>query len=286
MALEGPPHQSPAAPRQVVRSPEQVALELPIAGPSSRVYAFSIDFAVMIAAQTLIAAAAIYLLANLFDFGEWLGIGESGTFEFNAEIDGRSGSRILMIAQAIFLLVQFAIQWGYFVCFELLTQGRSPGKAVAGLRVMRDGGLPIGFRESAIRNLVRIVDMLPTAYLVGLVAMLVSKDGKRLGDLAAGTIVVREDRPERAPPLELEAQPAGSVFRFDRDQLRALGMTERRIIRQTLRRLDTLSSQRQAEALARTTHVLCTRMQYPEAIAAPSQRAFLVALLRAVEEAG
>ena len=171
MSFESPPSATPSAPRQVVLSPEQVALELPIAGPTSRIFAFTIDLALMIALQGVIALAVIYLLVNLFDLSDWLGIGENGNYQFNAEIDGESTSRILMIAQAVFVLVEFAVQWGYFVCFELLMQGRSPGKAVAGLRVVCDGGLPIGFRESAIRNLVRFVDMLPTAYLVGLVAM-------------------------------------------------------------------------------------------------------------------
>jgi uncharacterized RDD family membrane protein YckC len=285
VSFESPPSATPSAPRQVVLSPEQVALELPIAGPTSRIFAFTIDLALMIALQGVIALAVIYLLVNLFDLSDWLGIGENGNYQFNAEIDGESTSRILMIAQAVFVLVEFAVQWGYFVCFELLMQGRSPGKAVAGLRVVRDGGLPIGFRESAIRNLVRFVDMLPTAYLVGLVAMVLSPDGKRLGDLAAGTVVVREDRPQRALPLEFDAQPSDTVFRFDREQLVALGMAERRLIRQTLRRIDTLSPERRAEALARTTEVLCARMQYPEQVAGPHQRAFLVALLRAAEEA-
>ena len=278
------PPELTGGPRQLVRSPEQVALELPIAGPTSRVFAFSIDFAIMALCEAVVAVAVIYLLVTLFDLGEWLGIGESGSFEFSAEIDQASGSQLFLLAQAVFGLAQFAIQWGYFVCFEMLMQGRSPGKAIAGLRVVRDGGLPLGFRESALRNLVRLVDMLPTAYLVGLVAMIASPDCKRLGDMAAGTIVVREDRPARAMPIDVGATGA-AVFRFDRDQLRALGAAEVRLIRQTLRRLESLSEHRQAEVLGRATQVLCERIEYVEEVPPQSRRGFLVALLRASEEA-
>jgi uncharacterized RDD family membrane protein YckC len=285
VSLSSPSGPSPSAPRQVIRSPEQVALELPIAGPSSRVFAFLIDFGLMLVAQGLIAAAVLYGVVSLFDLREWLGVGENGSYQFDAQIDEASASRIWLIAQAIFVLVQFAVQWGYFVCFELLMQGRSPGKAVAGLRVVRDDGLPVGLRESAIRNLLRIVDMLPTAYLVGLVAMVMSRDGKRLGDLAAGTLVVREDRPRQALPIDLAPAGSESVFRFDREQLRALGSAEIRLARQTLRRLEGLPPDRCDEVLARATEALCERMAYLEEVAAHDRRAFLMALLRAAEEA-
>ena len=62
---------------------------------------------------------------------------------------------------AVWIIVEFVFQWGYFVICELLMQGRSPGKAALGLRVVRDGGLPISLRESMVRNLMRVVDMLP-----------------------------------------------------------------------------------------------------------------------------
>jgi len=285
MSLGSPPREIPLAPHQIVRSPEQVALELPIAGPTSRIFAFLIDFSLMTLGQLVIAGALIYVMASAFDLGDWLGIGENGSFRFDAQIDEASGERILLLAQAIFILVEFLVQWGYFVCCEMLMQGRSPGKAYAGLRVVRDGGLPIGFRESALRNLVRAVDMLPTAYVIGFVSMLISAQGKRLGDFAAGTLVVREDRPQPALPLRNPPESVDTVFRFDRGQLRAVGAAERRLIRQTLRRLDGLSEDRRAQALARATEVLRARMEYPEEIPPGTQYAFLVALLRAAEEA-
>ena len=74
--------------------------------------------------------------------------------------------------------------------FEIATNGQSPGKRVLGLRVIKVQGYPISFSDSAIRNIVRIVDMLPFAYGVGLLTMLLNKNWQRLGDLAAGTLVV------------------------------------------------------------------------------------------------
>ena len=100
------------------------------------------------------------------------------------------------------LIVQFTVQWGYYVLFEALNDGQTPGKRLLRLRVVRDGGYSVTFSASAVRNLVRIVDMQPgPLYLVGTLGMLMSRSGKRLGDLAAGTIVVEEDL-VRAPIVE------------------------------------------------------------------------------------
>jgi uncharacterized RDD family membrane protein YckC len=91
-------------------------------------------------------------------------------------------------------LLAFAILWGYYIVFELLWNGQSPGKRVIGLRVVREGGRPITFVGSAIRNLIRIVDFLPALYGIGVVVMFVDRRSRRLGDLAAGTLVVKERR--------------------------------------------------------------------------------------------
>jgi uncharacterized membrane protein SpoIIM required for sporulation len=94
---------------------------------------------------------------------------------------------------AIGLVVSFVITWGYYVMFEGLRDGQTPGKRMLGLRVVQDGGYSVSFAASAVRNLVRLLDMqpFPTA-LIGLLFAVMSRSGKRLGDMAAGTIVVRE----------------------------------------------------------------------------------------------
>ena len=104
-------------------------------------------------------------------------------------------------------IATFALQWGYYMIFEIATNGQSPGKRVLGLRVIKAQGYPISFSDSAIRNIVRIVDMLPFAYGVGLLTMLLNKNWQRLGDLAAGTLVVKEDA-KASPPSGEDADCA------------------------------------------------------------------------------
>jgi uncharacterized RDD family membrane protein YckC len=103
-------------------------------------------------------------------------------------------------AFAVFFIVYFLVLFVYDIAFEVLRSGRTPGKQVAGLRVVRSGGQPVGFLASLIRNVLRIIDLLPTAYLVGTILIVVTRQNQRLGDIAAGTLVVRErdGRPQAA----------------------------------------------------------------------------------------
>lgn len=93
---------------------------------------------------------------------------------------------------AVLGLISFGIIWGYYIFFELSWSGQSPGKRWVGLRVIRVDGTPIGLTESLIRNLVRLIDFLPASYGFGVVSMFITSQSRRLGDLAAGTIVVWE----------------------------------------------------------------------------------------------
>jgi uncharacterized RDD family membrane protein YckC len=94
---------------------------------------------------------------------------------------------------ALVVLLIFLITWGYYVFFEGLGKGSTPGKRRMGIRVIRQDGLPIGFREAALRNLVRAADMLPPpSYLLGGLVMHFDPQGRRLGDMVAGTYVVVE----------------------------------------------------------------------------------------------
>ena len=93
---------------------------------------------------------------------------------------------------AVILVFNFLTLFVYDVLFEVFASGRTPGKQVAGLRVVRSGGQPVGFLASAIRNVVRIVDFLPSLYLIGAITIVATQHNQRLGDLAAGTLVVRE----------------------------------------------------------------------------------------------
>lgn len=268
---------------QVIRSPEQVALDLPVAGPMSRMLAFSVDYGVILVLEAILFTALLFVAMSLASLDqlqqvqEWLQDAQS-TLEkgqFNV------GPWFLLML-AVWIALDFLLQWGYFVAAELLMQGRSPGKALIGMRVVRDGGLPVTLRESMLRNLLRMVDMLPTQYFVGLVCMIFSKQVRRLGDYAAGTIVIREERAEPARPIAVpSAPPADSpAFRFGREQLDAIGPVELRLVRQTLRRIDELPTWKAKQVLERSVEALCTRIGWQEPLEPGDRRAFLMAVLR------
>jgi uncharacterized RDD family membrane protein YckC len=258
---------------QVLRSPEQVALHLPLAGPTSRILAYAIDLALILAIEVVLLITVLVGSPLVTKFAE--SITELGE---NLDKPGPQSSQALLVVLAGLILVQLLIEWGYFTFFELAMGGRSPGKRVMGLRVMRDGGLPITLRESLIRNVLRSVDMLPSNYVLGLVSMIVSSESKRLGDIAAGTVVVRIDRIPR--PRELPEVDAGErgAFRFDHAQVARLGELESRLLRQTLRRIEDLGEPAASQLLERAVEALRARLEYGP-VAPDERRAFLHALL-------
>jgi uncharacterized RDD family membrane protein YckC len=167
-----------------VATPEGVDLEVTLAGVGSRFVAGVID-------QLLRWAVLLALVALL------------AVLEATTGADGFSGAGVVVLIVAIFL-----VQFGYDVVFETRAAGRTPGKRWTGLRVVKIGGAPVGFVTSALRNILRIVDSLPGFYLVGMVSVLLTRNNQRLGDLAAGTIVVRERRQSTSLPAPAEARPA------------------------------------------------------------------------------
>lgn len=154
-----------------IDTPEQIALELPLAGIGSRFLALTID--------TLIQGA-IYVITGLI-FLLTLPAGYS-VLKFLPHLMGP--------AMAVFIL--FAVYWGYFAFFEALWKGQTPGKRYVGIRVIKDSGRPINAFEAIARNLMRAVDGLPGIYGVGVVCMMCNSQSRRLGDFVAGTVVVHE----------------------------------------------------------------------------------------------
>ena len=165
--------------RITIATPEGVDLELTLAGLGSRFAAALVDGFL----QTALVAALALVLVGLDGFGT---------------LDETGG-----IGAAIFFVASFLVWFGYDILFEVLASGRTPGKRWNGLRVVRTGGHPITFLPSAIRNILRLVDLLPAAYVVGCISVLVTKRNQRLGDLAAGTLVIRDRRDRRAEPPAL-----------------------------------------------------------------------------------
>jgi uncharacterized RDD family membrane protein YckC len=156
-----------------IETPELVTFSYTIAGVGSRVAAALIDYLLCL----LLFIALVITLA----------------FVGARRLVSLGGTSSEAWALAIVVLGQFFILWGYYVLWEGLADGQTPGKRYMRLRVVSDGGYSVSFAVSAIRNLVRILDMQPLfTYGVGIGSILLTKQGKRLGDLAAGTIVVRE----------------------------------------------------------------------------------------------
>lgn len=132
----------------------------------------------------------------------------AGGWEGSSLPNGLRGNRGAMIAFGVIglaVILAFLITIGYYIFFEMVWNGQSPGKRTAGIRVLSAEGRPITLGQSMIRNLLRLVDILPSSYMLGLVVMLVNNRSQRLGDIAAGTVVVKVRR-EESPRL-LVASP-------------------------------------------------------------------------------
>ncbi len=134
---------------------------------------------------------------------------------------GSPSEQLRSLFLAIYILLVFAILGSYYIFFEMRWNGSSPGKKVMKLRVIRRDGTPITISESIIRNLVRLVDFLPFAYGLGIITMFVDGQSRRLGDLAAGTLVVREQAEITLATLDKSSRVAQT-----RPSLRAPGETE------------------------------------------------------------
>ena len=176
--------------------------------------------------------------------------------------NGQLNVQVGGVVIAMFLLAQFTIETGYFIFWEMLTRGRSPGKALVGLRVVQRNGLAVELTGTMVRNLMRIVDILPANYVVGLISMLLSPSGERLGDHAAGTIVIRLDRPPAAPEIQAPVNPES--LSLTREQLARIGSRELRLVRGTLRRLSTIPEDRRDALLAEVTESLRQRLDLTE----------------------
>jgi len=186
-------------------TPESIDLQLRVAGPVVRAAAWFLDL--------LIRAMVYIALGMLIGF-----FGEMGT--------------------GIMLLTVFLLEWFYPVFFEVFKMGATPGKKRMGIRVVADNGTPVNWNASVIRNLLRAADILPFFYGFGLISMFLNREFKRLGDLAAGTLVIySETEQERNNIPDAEAVPPPLPLSID----------EQRAILDFAERSAHLSPQRQEE---------------------------------------
>ena len=132
----------------------------------------------------------------------------------------------------LYFLLLFAVTLLYPIFFEALWNGATPGKRVCNLAVVHADGTPVGWPAAFLRNVVRIADALPLGYAVGLASMLLDRQFRRLGDLAAGTVVIHRDaiaKPSKAARAEGEAAPIAPAVRLTPLEQRAiLDFAERR----------------------------------------------------------
>jgi uncharacterized RDD family membrane protein YckC len=159
-----------------IATPEQVELQFSVAGIGSRFVAVLLDHLIQI---------AFYIVA-IFVFA-FIGAADAGP-----KVNPMDKWFI-----ALFIALNFCLIWGYYTLFEAFWHGQTPGKHVMKLRVIKDSGRQITLFEAMTRNLLRFVDYLPALYLIGVITMLCNKRHQRLGDLAAGTIVIHERASEQ-----------------------------------------------------------------------------------------
>lgn len=190
-----------------IATPEGVELKLPVAGLAARTLAWLIDALI-----------------------KFVGLSVAGTIP---AVLGAAGG-------GIYLLIAFATFWLYNVLFEVFNRGATPGKRALGLRVMNVNGTPVGWAGSTIRNLLRFVDFLPGVYLFGFISVYLSERFQRLGDLAAGTIVVY-DAPPVAVNLSANGDPLALNVPMTADEQQAVVSFAERASRINAERVDELA---------------------------------------------
>jgi uncharacterized RDD family membrane protein YckC len=215
-----------------VETPERVRFSFRLAGPAQRAAAYLID--VIVRGAVLMA---VWFIAGLFGV-----IGGGG------------------VGMGLALLALFVVEWGYYVACERLMNGASIGKRALHLRVVRSDGLPIGFPESLLRNLLRAADFMPFGYALGVLVAFVDPRFRRLGDLAASTMVVVERRQPVLPAVEIK--PAVQARELEAIPLKPpLRQDEIEAIELFLRRASELNVSREQELAELVAPVFARRMQ-------------------------
>jgi uncharacterized RDD family membrane protein YckC len=194
-----------------ILTPEHVPVELPPAGLGSRFLALTVDFAIITGVAGVIRTIFVFVLPRA-------------------------------VADAAALTVAFALTWSYHVFFEVVREGRSPGKRAAGLRVVDAQGLPLTWQQSFVRNAARVLDAAPIAYGLGALVCRFDPLHRRLGDLLAGTVVIREARAAAYDRRHARGRTFNSLRtpRVLRVMRRRVGLAERELLFRLVERADEL----------------------------------------------
>ena len=234
-----------------VETPERIDLEYDVAGLGSRFLAALVDSTIIV---VLVVAFLVLVPRGV---GAFIGALEAVT----GTSFGQAGTAW---AIALTVLLLFGTIWGYYVFFELVWHGQSPGKKLVGLQVIKEGGYPLSFVDSAIRNVVRLVDFLPFYYMVGTVVMLVDGRARRFGDLAAGTLVVKVRRDLRIDRLATDLPPTLTAVRADAPipNLARLSPAEHSLLREYFLRRPSLTAPAASALATRLATAFARKLDY------------------------
>jgi uncharacterized RDD family membrane protein YckC len=223
--------------RITLQTPESVELEFTLAGIGNRAYALLIDYLVW--GLILIGFLITWLIFST-QLADAIGILVGGT------------EQVSLWLQAIQILISFFIYVGYFVFFEALWQGQTPGKRYVKIRVIRDDGRPAGLQQATLRALLRPVD---DTFFLGVFLIALGKREKRLGDWVAGTLVIQEERPIASAsfPVSEQAQSLANQLQMEADLSRLLP-EDFAVIREYLQRSGAMTTQAKAELSRELAH--------------------------------
>ena len=241
--------------RTFIETPENVRLGFRLAGPGARVGAYALD---LIARLMLFVGASMLLGLTTPAFGSGVSTG-------------------------VMLVVAFLLEWGYGAFFETWWSGQTPGKRAFGLRVVKVEGYAIGFQDAMLRNILRAADFAPFFYAAGFISMSLTSRMQRIGDIAAGTMVIRERRPALSGDLtsleDLEPFPLAEFEHRYRPTEKTLETIEA-----LFRRKDELSRARVDEIALILAQPLSERLRTPEsqryALESPAEFVFRVLCAR------
>jgi len=223
-----------------VRTPESIEFTYALAGLGSRFLAWFVDFLIQLAVIAAIFFGLLFIFSKVPSSGP---VSDAAT---------KLGTAILI---ALVAFVLFVILFGYFIVFEAFWNGQTPGKKLLGIRVVRDGGYPIDFGASLIRNLIRVAELIVGFYALSAISATVSPENKRLGDIAAGTLVVRDAR-LAIPTLDALRHGAEPVY----GATAFLSGDERALIKRFLERRDELNATKRGELAAQLANRVRSRV--------------------------
>jgi len=251
-----------------IETPEQIEVSLEVAGLGSRFIARVLDWAIKIGIIALVGIPGLIVFSLL----------EGSVSNKNA--------RIWLLTILIAVVYVFAL--GYDIYFELRHNGRTPGKKRTGIRVIRDGGAPLDFKSSCIRNLLSLADFLPGFYLLGGLLVLLTSRSQRLGDLAAGTLVIRERVVEAPVDIAEDFEHlCSSEFEFTTEHLAACSAQDRNIVRSFFRRYHELKPQPRDQLALHLASELVRKTGFsaqPNIVEGGRAEAFLASLYRDLDK--